>query len=48
MKAMVMPRNTSSDSRRWMGAGAGEGLVIASFILRFPSFHNSSTGLSKK
>jgi hypothetical protein len=35
MKAMVTPRSTSSDSRRWTGAGANEGLFMASCILRF-------------
>src|ERR1019366_5134264 len=35
MKAMVTPRSTSSDSRRWTGAGASEGLFMMSCILRF-------------
>src|SRR5208337_2493492 len=29
MKAMVMPRSTSSESRRWTGEGARDGLVMA-------------------
>src|SRR5665213_3334909 len=28
MKAIVMPRTTSSDRNRWMGTGAREGLVM--------------------